>query len=122
MTPEEFDFNALSDDIVRAWNYAKSYKYKCCCPKCNEEAIRSHLLQQHPILESICDENNSLLQMVDNFNDPRSGDWNFYSRRKVGISNALQYKLFCKKHDNSLFKELEKQNSIPMKKPRRMKA
>ena len=51
--------------------------------------------------------------MVDNFNDPRSGDWNFYSRRKVGISIALQYKLFCKKHDDSLFKEVEKRNSIP---------
>ena len=51
--------------------------------------------------------------MVDNDVDPRSGNWDFYSRRKVGISNALQYKLFCKKHDNSLFKEIEKRNSIP---------
>lgn len=113
MDIEEFPFNVFSDVLVKAWRYAKSYKYKCSCPGCNEDAIKSHLLQQHPLLASICDEKNSLLQMMDNDNDPRSGDWDFYSRRKVGISNALQYKLFCKKHDNALFKELEKQNSIP---------
>lgn len=116
MNSEGFDMNNFSDVLVKAWKYAKSYKYKCCCPGCDEGAIKSHLLQKHPLLASICDEKNSLLQMVDNDNDPRSGDWDFYSRRKVGISNALQYKLFCKKHDNSLFKELEKQNSIPKSK------
>lgn len=110
---EEYPFDVFSDVLVMAWRYAKSYKYKCCCPGCNENAIKSHLLQQHPLLASICDEKNCLLQMKDNDNDPRSGEWDFYNRRKVGISNALQYKLFCKKHDNSLFKELEKQNSIP---------
>ena len=31
----------------------------------------------------------------------------------VCISKAMQYKLFCKKHDNILFKDLEKRNSIP---------
>lgn len=113
MNSEGLDFNDFSDNLVRAWKYAKSFKYKCCCPDCEDNAIKSHLLQQHPLLESICDEKNCLLQMRDNDNDPRSGDWDFYSRRKVGISNALQYKLFCKKHDNSLFKDIEKRNSIP---------
>ena len=51
--------------------------------------------------------------MVDNRMDPRSGNWDFYQRHNVGISDALQYKLFCKEHDNSLFKDLEKRNSIP---------
>ena len=108
-----FEFNEFSDNLVKAWKYAKSYPYDCCCPGCMEKAIKSHLLQQHPILESICDEKNSLLQMVDNDIDPRSGNWSFYSKREVGITNALQYKLFCKKHDNSLFKGIEIQNSIP---------
>ena len=87
-----FDFNVFSKQIVTAWKYAKSYSYKCCCPICNNKAIKSHLLQQHQILESICDEKNSLLQMVDNRKDPRSRDWNFYQRHNVGISEALQYK------------------------------
>lgn len=113
MNLKGFDMNDFSDALVSAWKYAKSYRYKCCCPECGEDAIKSHLLQQHPLLESICDEKNSVMQMVDNNVDPRSGNWVFYSRRKVGISNTLQYKLFCKKHDNSLFKEIEKRNSIP---------
>lgn len=113
MAKKDFDLNAFSNDLVDAWKYAKTYPYRCCCPGCNEKAIKSHLLQQHPILESISDEKNSLLQMVDNRMDPRSGNWDFYQKHKVGISEALQYKLLCKEHDNSLYKELEQRNSIP---------
>lgn len=108
-----FDFNTFSSQLVAAWKYAKSYPYQCCCPDCKEKAIKSHLLQQHPILESICDEKNCLLQMVDNRKDPRSGDWDFYQRHNVGISDALQYKLLCKEHDNTLYKDLEQRNSLP---------
>lgn len=113
MDSNEFDFNAFSNQLVAAWKYAKTYPYQCCCPGCNKKAIKSHLLQQHPMLESICNEKNSLLQMVDNRMDPRSGNWDFYNKHNVGISDALQYRLFCKEHDNSLFKDLEKRNSIP---------
>lgn len=113
MDLEDFDVNEFSDSLVKAWKYAKSYPYKCCCPGCHENAIKSHLLQQHPILESICDEKNSVFQMVDNDIDPRSGNWRFYNQRNVGITNALQYKLFCDKHDGPLFKKIERQNSIP---------
>ncbi len=79
MSIDEFDYNEFSDSLVKAWKYARSYPYICCCPDCKNKAIKSHLLQQHPILESICDEKNRLLQMVDNDIDPRSGKWNFYS-------------------------------------------
>lgn len=116
MDIEKFDFGDFSDGLVAAWRYAKTYPYTCCCPDCNKRAIKSHLLQQHPVLESISDDSNHLLQMVDNEIDPRSGCWNFYNQHKVGISNALQYKLFCSSHDSGLFRELEDQNSIPKSK------
>ena len=54
--------------------------------------------------------------MVDNRKDPRSGDWNFYNKHNVGITEALQFKLFCKEHDNSLYKDLEKRDSVPQSK------
>ena len=54
--------------------------------------------------------------MVDNRKDPRSGDWNFYNKHNVGITEALQFKLFCKEHDNSLYKDLEKRYSVPQSK------
>ena len=113
MDKNEFDLNAFSNHLVFAWKYATTYPYLCCCPGCDEKAIKSHLLQQHPVLEYVCDEKNSLLQMVDNRKDPRSGDWSFYQRHSIGISDAYQYKLLCKKHDNSLYKELEQRKSIP---------
>lgn len=113
MDYNDFDFNNFSNQLVSAWKYVKAYPYQCCCPDCKEKAIKSHLLQQHPILESICDEKHSLLQMIDNRKDPRSGDWDFYQRHNVGISDALQYKLLCKEHDNRLYKELEQRNSVP---------
>lgn len=113
MDSNRFDLNVFSDQLVTAWKYAKNYPYSCCCPGCGKTAIKSHLLQQHPVLASICDEKHSVLQMVDNRKDPRSGDWSFYQRHYVGISDALQYKLFCKEHDNGLFKDLEQRNSVP---------
>ena len=105
--------HAFSNSLVAAWKYAQSYPYQCSCPGCTEKAIKSHLLQQHPILASISDEKNHLLQMVDNTMDPRSGNWDFYNRRKVGIRNALQLYLFCGAHDSGLFKDLESRNCIP---------
>lgn len=51
--------------------------------------------------------------MVDNEMDPRSENWSFYNRHTVGITNALQYKLFCSFHDSELFKSIEAQDSIP---------
>lgn len=110
------DVNTFSNHLVAAWKYSKTYPYRCSCPGCMAKAIKSHLLQQHPVLESICDDNNSLLQMVDNRKDPRSGDWNFYNKHNVGITEALQFKLFCKEHDNSLYKDLEKRDSVPQSK------
>ncbi len=110
---QNFDINVFSDHLVTAWKYAQLYPYRCCCPGCTKKAIKSHLLQQHPILESISDDKNCLLQMIDNTMDPRSGNWSIYNRHKVGITRALQYKLFCGEHDSSLFKDLENRNSIP---------
>lgn len=113
---EGFDINTFSDDLVSAWRYAKTYPYQCSCPGCNKRAIKSHLLQQHPTLASICDDKNTMIQVLDNDLDPRSGNWDLYKIQKVGISNALQYRLFCDEHDNALFKDLEKCNSKPASK------
>lgn len=112
MNTDSFDVHSFSGQLIAAWKYARTYSYTCSCPDCKAKAIRSHLLQQHPVLESICDDKHRLLQMVDNRMDPRSGNWDFYNRHNVGISNALQFKLFCKEHDNGLYKDLEQRNSI----------
>lgn len=110
------DFNQFACSLQKARDYAVKYKYKCCCSDCDKEAIKSHLLQQHPILESIADANHKVLQFEDNWEDARSGRWDLYSKQRRGIGDALQYRLFCKKHDSDLFKGLESNNSIPSSK------
>lgn len=113
MDQDFFDFNQFANSLQKARSYAVSYKYKCCCPECNEAAIKSHLLQRHPVLESLADSQNKLLQFEDNWEDARSGRGDLYTEKTRGINDAMQYRLFCGKHDSLLFKDLESRNSIP---------
>lgn len=116
MNIETFDLNQFANSLQKARNYADKYKYKCCCPDCHEIAIKSHLLQRHPLLTSIADSQNKVFQFEDNWEDARSGRWDFYSEKARGINDAMQYRLFCGKHDSDLFKDLESRNSIPASK------
>lgn len=116
MDIETFDLNQFANSLQKARNYAEKYKYKCCCPDCHEIAIKSHLLQRHPLLTSIADSQNKVFQFEDNWEDARSGRWDFYSEKARGINDAMQYRLFCGKHDSDLFKDLESRNSIPASK------
>lgn len=113
MNLDSFDYNTFANSLQKARSYAASFKYKCCCPNCNEVAIKSHLLQRHPVLESIADSQNKLLQFEDNREDARSGRCDFYTEKTRGLNDAMQYRLFCGKHDTLLFNDLENRNSIP---------
>lgn len=113
MEQDFFDFNKFANSLQKARIYATSFKYKCCCPECNEAAIKSHLLQRHPVLEALTGDKNELLQFEDNWEDARSGRWDLYTEKTRGINDAMQYRLFCSKHDSLLFKDLESRNSIP---------
>ena len=55
MNHDSFDFNQFANSLQKARICASNFKYKCCCPDCNEMAIKSHLLQRHPVLESLAD-------------------------------------------------------------------
>lgn len=113
---ETFDLNQFANSLQKSRNYADKYSYRCCCPDCNGIAIKSHLLQRHPLLTSIADSKTKVLQFEDNWEDTRSGRWGFYSEKARGINDAMQYRLFCGKHDSELFKDLESRNSIPSSK------
>lgn len=113
MEVESWDINQFANTLQKARTFASHYRYKCCCPDCERVAIKSHLLQRHPVLQSITDEQHKLLQFEDNWEDARSGRWDLYAEKTRGINDAMQYKLFCKKHDAELFKDLESRNSIP---------
>lgn len=96
----------LLNSLGEARNAARKHHYKCLCPGCTKNSINSHLVQQHPFLESIA-ESGYLYQILDNEIDPRSGDTNDLKERQLSIRNALSFPLFCAEHDNNLFKPIE---------------
>lgn len=116
MNKDFLNFNQFADSLQKARNFADKFKYRCCCPNCEKDAIKSHLLQRHPLLTSIADDKNRVLQFEDNWEDARSGRWNFYVEKSKGINDAMQYRLFCGKHDSEMYKDLENRNSIPTSK------
>ena len=106
----DFDFNSFSDtlDSVRKnLKGRKTHPFTCSVPGCNEKAINSHLVQRHQVLSQLC-KDGKVLQMVDNEKDPRSGDWSFGTLKEVGNEEAMSEYLFCGRHDNDIFAEIEK--------------
>lgn len=85
---------------------ARRFHYKCQCPGCDKNAINSHLVQQHPFLESIAEEG-KVYQIKDNEIDPRSGDFCDIREQTLSIRQVLSMPLFCSEHDNNLFKPIE---------------
>ena len=97
------------DSFGEARDKARRTHYKCLCPNCSKNAINSHLVQQHPFLESIAEEG-FLYQIKDNEIDPRSGDFSDSKGLRLSIRQVLSFPLFCSEHDNSLFKSIETEN------------
>lgn len=81
------------------------HKWQCMCPTCTEQAINSHLLQRHGILDNVVEQGHLYeLKIEDYFkwhtNDP-------VCFKKVGLQQAISYPLFCSKHDTELFRSIE---------------
>lgn len=106
---EDGDITSWLDSFGKARDKARRTRYKCLCPNCSRNAINSHLVQQHPFLESIA-EDGFLYQIKDNEVDPRSGDFSDSKELKLSIRQVLSFPLFCSEHDNGLFKSIENDN------------
>lgn len=106
---EDGDITNWLDSFGKARDRARRTHYKCLCPNCLKNAINSHLVQQHPFLESIA-EDGLLYQIKDNEIDPRSGDYSDTKELRLSIRQVLSFPLFCSEHDNGLFKSIENDN------------
>lgn len=87
----------------------RNKKWKCILDGCTEEAINSHLLQQHGVLSEICDAGH-------HFYEVRTTDASSWTEtdppisfKRVGIKEAISLSLFCNKHDTELFSAIEKE-------------
>lgn len=98
--------NEFWSSFGQARDKARRSHYKCLCPGCEKNAINSHLVQQHPFLESIA-EDGKLYQIKDNEVNPLSGDFSDSKELTLSIRQVLSMPLFCSQHDNDLFKSIE---------------
>ena len=76
----------------------------CMYPNCTCEAINSHLLQKHGIVDHIA-ENAHVYEL--NKYDFIRNNINGIGFHKIGINDAISYHLFCNTHDSLVFKSIE---------------
>lgn len=85
---------------MQYYKSTKKQNKKCLYNDCSQLAINSHLLQKNGIIDKIS-ENNHVYQF----------EFNPYQRsvifKKTGKGEPCTFKMFCAKHDDSLFKEVE---------------
>lgn len=75
---------------------------KCFSKGCENQAIKSHVLQKNGLLNKITDNNNHLYEVKRlNFPSPH------FSIRKEGINQAMSFYGFCSHHDSEIFREIE---------------
>lgn len=80
-------------------------KWLCMSPGCTDEAINSHLLQQHGVLSHVAESGHLYeLGFEDFFKWHDKGPAKI---RKVGLKQAISYPLFCNKHDTEIFAPIE---------------
>lgn len=81
--------------------------WQCMVDGCPENAINSHLLQRHGVLDNIIENGHMYeLRIRDIFK--WSKDVPPVVFKKVGLNDAISYPLFCNHHDTELFLDIEK--------------
>ena len=82
-------------------------KVQCAYHNCTCDAINSHLLQKNLWLKRIA-EGGKVLQMSDSQMQPLlDGDENGNIYSLLSIKNAMSLPIYCKQHDQKLFKAFE---------------
>ena len=98
--------NEILKSLGNAKDKARKHTYRCLCPGCQNKSINSHLVQQHPYLESIAEEG-LLYQIIDEETHPLTAGFNDYKEVLRSTPRTLSMPLFCSHHDNELFKSIE---------------
>ena len=98
--------NEILTSLGNAKDKARKHTYRCLCPGCQNKSINSHLVQQHPYLESIAEEG-LLYKIIDEETHPLTAGFNDYKEVLRSTPRTLSMPLFCAHHDNELFKSIE---------------
>lgn len=85
--------------------------WPCMHPNCTKQAINSHLLQRHGILDNIV-ENGHFYQLMPSNAFTTKNTGKLFDFKKVGLNQGFSWPLFCNEHDSNVFKEIEKKEDI----------
>ena len=91
------------DNILKV---VREQSYQCMCPECTQDAINSHYLQRHGVLNRIS-KNNNFWELKHKPPFYWTDSIYAYEFKKCGINNAFSIPTFCEKHDNELFNFFE---------------
>jgi hypothetical protein len=93
--------------IDKCRNKAYKKNKNCFATNCNNKAINSHIIWKKGIIQELAP--NSHLYKIDTKGlNSRNKDLKF---RRTGLNKILSFPGFCNKHDNNIFKEIEKDNT-----------
>ena len=121
MNIEDFNYREFAKQLDSARRQASNANYKCCVPGCDCNAINSHLVSKAVLKEFLCGKDNKLIQcQIDQIHPMSSlstGELPFEKFVELGINETMSMPIFCKNHDNDLFKKYEgdANSSIPDK-------
>lgn len=73
----------------------------CLYPDCNEKSVMSHLLQKKGILNQIAENQH----VCSYYTNPQTYESKF---KRTGINDAFSFQGYCTKHDDLLFRTIEK--------------
>jgi hypothetical protein len=73
----------------------------CLYPDCNEKSVMSHLLQKKGILNQIAEDQH----VCSYYTNPQTYESKF---KRTGINDAFSFQGYCTKHDDLLFRTIEK--------------
>lgn len=105
-----YDYKQFQIKLKEHFQKVSNKKRKCSHPNCNERAINSHTVSKASNLLKISFENH--VYQIENpiFNINNNSLINF---KLAGVKHeASVYPLFCKDHDDELFKPFEKNNRL----------
>ena len=109
----KFSYKDFASTLSKARVVSQKYKYACCIPGCNEITLKhSHIVPQCVLKKYICNDKHELIQCQIDEVHPMSfmdsDELPFEKFQKIGIEKAMSMPILCKKHDNGLFDEYEK--------------
>lgn len=102
-------------EVLPAELLRKSFYKTCLYPdhsKCSSNIIGAHALQNNRILSKLSIDNHVIMLDRRNkpiwFDMPNGEKLSFYEYKSKGVNDATKYSCYCKKHDNDLFEDIEK--------------